>query len=232
MAAPVSADPGRDRRRRRGGWLWWLLLLLAAVIALIIVLAARGCGSDNDNGKSNNNGQTATNGGAGTTTSAASNGSGSGGSATGIGALTSRSANLLGRSPTALARFVGKPVSGRAVKVVSVVGDEVFWVGSSNSDRQRPCACPPEDERRITAEGTRRRPCVVHGGACKERGRRRRLVRGDGTRRRGAAETARRARGDERLDVETHALERRARASGSSASVAMTASASRSCSAP
>lgn len=135
MAAPVSADPGRDRRRRRGGWLWWLLLLLAAVIALIIVLAARGCGSDNDNGKSSNNGQTATNGGAGTTTSAASNGSGSGGSATGIGALTSRSANLLGRSPTALARFVGKPVSGRAVKVVSVVGDEVFWVGSSNSDR-------------------------------------------------------------------------------------------------
>lgn len=140
MSEPVRADPDRDRRRRRGGWLWWLLLLLALIIALIIVLAARGCGDDN--------GGTAAGNGAGTTTSSSSSGSGAGngsgaangsgsgsGSGGSTGVLTSRSTNLLGRSPATLARFVGKPVSGRAVKVVAVVGDEVFWVGSSKSDR-------------------------------------------------------------------------------------------------
>ena len=157
MAEPVRTDPDRDRRRRRGGWLWWLLVLLAAVIVLIIVLAARGCGSDDDNNKSNSagntNAQTATNSGGGSTTSATSSGSNgssgtngssgsngskdasTGGSAGGAGVLTSQSTNLLGRSPSTLARFVGKPVSGRAVKVVAVVGDEVFWVGSSTTDR-------------------------------------------------------------------------------------------------
>jgi hypothetical protein len=65
--------------------------------------------------------------------SAAGSGSGSGSSSSGK--LTSGSTNLLGRTPTALAGFVGRPAAGRAVKVVSVVGDEVFWVGSSSADR-------------------------------------------------------------------------------------------------
>ena len=143
MTEPVRTDPGRDRRRRRGGWLWWLLLLLALLIALIIVLATRGCGDD-DNGGNNASSNTTnanTTNAAATTSSSGAGGGGSGASGNGSGStgsagvLTSRSTNLLGRSPSTLARFVGKPVSGRAVKVVSVVGDEVFWVGSSKTDR-------------------------------------------------------------------------------------------------
>jgi hypothetical protein len=143
---PAHAND-RNRRRRRGGWLWWLLLLVALLIALIIVLAARGCGDDDDSATSGGNSTTATStntgsGSAGATTDDNGSSSGSGGATTDEGSsagaggtLTSSSSSLLGLTPTGVARFVGKPAAAHEVKVVSVVGDEVFWVGSSKSDR-------------------------------------------------------------------------------------------------
>src|SRR4051794_11315779 len=114
---------GEHRRRRRLGWLWLLLALLLVAAGLGVGLGMRG--GDDDGGSSNAGG--------GATTGVA----GASKTLQGAGRLTSGSSNLLAwlRNSGRLAAVAGKPVTAPGGKGVSVVGDEVFWIGRSNADR-------------------------------------------------------------------------------------------------
>lgn len=150
----------QNRRRWRGGgaagWLWLLALVLALAIALF---AVKGCG-DAKHEKGNAVGTTApasgpgatgpVNGSAetsGTTVQAGApatgttGGGGSGATAAGGGSGSSaltiggKPADLSSGSSASLRTQVGQAVRADGVKVLSVVGDEVFWVGSGGQQR-------------------------------------------------------------------------------------------------
>lgn len=145
-----------ERRWRRGatGWLWLLALVLALAIALFAVKGRGGSGSDRlrgnavgttapasgpgatgpVNGPAETSGTTVRAGAPSASTlpsSSRSGGAGAGGSNL-----------LLGGRPfplpatgAGLRAQTGRPVRANGVKVLSVVGDEVFWVGSGGERR-------------------------------------------------------------------------------------------------
>ena len=109
---PMQPRAERERRRRRGGWLWMLLLLLLAIAIAAIVAATRGDGDSKSAG-----------GVKGATASISSRGR-----------LRAGSTNVLDASGNgSLASLVGRHVTATGVPVTSVVGDEVFWVGSGSN---------------------------------------------------------------------------------------------------
>lgn len=107
----MDTRPGRGRRRRRGAaWLWLLLLLLLALAIALLVAFTGGSKSSSSNSAGGVKGASASLGSSGT--------------------LTAGQTNLLGVGSGALAKLGGKHVTAKGAPVVSVVGDEVFWVGS------------------------------------------------------------------------------------------------------
>jgi len=104
--------------RKRGGWWKWLLLLLLLLAAVILLVSLLG-GDDDDSGN------------AGGTTTAQSQ---SAASSSAAGTLTAAGTSLL-PVPDDLSASVGEQAEGRGVKVLSVVEDEGFWVGTSRADR-------------------------------------------------------------------------------------------------
>jgi hypothetical protein len=110
----MDTRPDRERRRRRGaGWLWLLLLLLLALAIALLVAFTGGSGDDSKSSAGGVKGANTSLGGSGSS-----------------GTLTAGQTNLLGVGTGALAKLVGKQVTAKSAPVVSVVGDEVFWVGS------------------------------------------------------------------------------------------------------
>src|SRR4051794_117944 len=182
---------GEHRRRRRLGWLWLLLALLLVAAGLGVGLGMRG--GDDDGGSSNAGG--------GATTGVA----GASKTLQGAGRLTSGSSNLLAwlRNSGRLAAVAGKPVTATGVKVVSVVGDEVFWIGRSNADR----ILVHLETNGESGPTVRRRSRQLPRNARSQRCGRRRDVRREGHRRRVAAEAPEGARRDAGVDAEAELVE-------------------------
>jgi hypothetical protein len=138
MSTP-RRDPGHqtgarsvgDDDRKGGGWWKWLLallLLLAAIILLVSLL--KGGDDDKDKGK-----------GKSTATSAAATPptqpppSTPSASSVAGGTLTAGGASLLPVPVEGLSKYAGMDGEGKSVEVQSVVKDEGFFVGTSDTDR-------------------------------------------------------------------------------------------------
>ena len=131
MAAERNRRPGAvsvgGGGRKGAGWLKWLLPLLLLLLGAILFFALSG-GDDDEQSAS----QTPT--AAQTTPAPAEEGSGGAAPAAGAGTLTAGEASLL-PAPQDLGQYVGQDAEGREVVVRSVVENEGFWVGTSETDR-------------------------------------------------------------------------------------------------
>lgn len=109
----TTQRPYDERRRRKTplGWVPVAALVGLLLLGLLMWLVSRG-GDDTSSGS-------------GTTTSSVS----------GNGRLTVGGDSLLGRLGTDLSARDGEPVVANGVRVVAVVGDEAFWIGSGPDDR-------------------------------------------------------------------------------------------------
>ena len=156
MTEPRYDDEGRGRRRGAAWW-WWVLAALL-LLAILILLLARGCGDDDGDGGSeagggsaqvetgsgsatdgngdpdrSATGTTGTDGGGETGDLGGGSGDGSGGTLTDEGGRDLLALAAQGGSLASVAD--ARNVQGQGVRVQSVVGDEVFWVGTSKQDR-------------------------------------------------------------------------------------------------
>jgi hypothetical protein len=164
MTGPGYDENESAGRRRGGAWWWWVLAALALLL-IVILLLARGCGGDGgdggdgggerasggaarvdtgsgstagsggaaDTGEDGETGGTGADGGGGETGETGSSGSGSSGALTDEGGRDLLALAARGGSLAAVAD--GRAARGEDVRVQSVVGDEVFWVGASEQER-------------------------------------------------------------------------------------------------
>ncbi len=118
---PAASRPVRDddRRKKRSPFLW--LLPLLAVIALAAVLIPLLTGGDDEN--------TAGNGGQ------AANGAAGGAAGGGAGTLTAGGVNVMGDSGS-LGQHLRERATGRDLRVLSVIPNGGFFVGTSDADRK------------------------------------------------------------------------------------------------
>ena len=134
MARDRNPNPGavslgeRDGGRKKGG-AWWKWLLAALLLIGAIILLAALLGGDDEPSTA---GQTspATR----TTPADDSTADSAAPSAAGGGTLTAGEASLL-PVPEDVGQYVGQDAEGQGVEVQSVVGNEGFWVGTSQTDR-------------------------------------------------------------------------------------------------
>jgi hypothetical protein len=118
MTEPVEAT--RHERRRRRGMLLWLLLLLALLGAVLgIGIATRG-GDGGSTGAS------------GSTSSGTGSRSGVAGATKTVGSLTAGATDVLALRSVGVGQLAGRNVVAQGVRVLAVVGDEVFWVGGTH----------------------------------------------------------------------------------------------------
>lgn len=120
-----------DHDKKGGGWWKWLLALLLLLLALFLLLSLLD-GDDDDKEQSTTAAQTASP----TATEPSADPSASAGAGAGAGGtLTADGTALLPVPVAGLTDFAGQAGEGKGVEVQSVVQDEGFFVGTSDTDR-------------------------------------------------------------------------------------------------
>jgi hypothetical protein len=109
-----------DDRKKAGGWWKWLLAALLLVAAAILLVSLLSGGDDDKK--------------ADATPSTTASATGGAAGAASPGTLTGDGKSMLGSGNASLAGYVGTAAEGKAIKVLSVVDGEGFFVGTSAAD--------------------------------------------------------------------------------------------------